>query len=166
MKPRYLVLAFLVSAVGTALVTRSHTETYSFHYDNVLGTSLDVTLRAASEDAARTADAALRDQIDRDARILSSYDADSEFSAWFRSENVPTRVSPELFTILSLFDGEGPHPDRLTAFDPNDAKQAADLLDRVDNWVEDGEVDQSAADLLHAALGPIAEQRGGGKGDG
>jgi serine/threonine-protein kinase len=61
----------------------------------------------------------------------------------------------EVVAVLARIDGRG-----------NDAKQAADLLDRVDNWVEDGEVDQSAADLLHAALGPIAEQRGGGKGDG
>ena len=102
--PRLLLLLLLASAGATALVVRGHLETYTFHYDNVLGTSLDVTLRAASEQAARSADAAIRRQIDRDARILSSYDPASEFSTWFRSQNVPTHVSPELFTILSLFD--------------------------------------------------------------
>jgi len=55
----------------------------------------------------------------------------------------------EVVTALARIDGRG-----------NDAKQAADLLDRVDRWVDDGEVDESAAELLRAALTPIAERRG------
>jgi serine/threonine-protein kinase len=58
----------------------------------------------------------------------------------------------EVVAMLARIDGRG-----------NDAKQAADLLERVDRWVEDGEVDQSAADLLHAALGPIAAEGNGDK---
>ncbi len=37
-------------------------------------------------------------------RILSSYDATSEFSRWFGTRNVAVPVSPELFEVLSLFD--------------------------------------------------------------
>jgi len=44
------------------------------------------------------------DEIARNARILSSYDPDSEFSHWFQTRGVPTPVSPELFDVLSLFD--------------------------------------------------------------
>ena len=54
----------------------------------------------------------------------------------------------EVVAALARIDGRG-----------NDAKQARDLLDRVDRWVEDGEVDESAADLLRAALAPIADER-------
>ena len=55
----------------------------------------------------------------------------------------------EVVSVLARIDGRG-----------NDAKQAADLLDRVDRWVDDGEIDESAADLLRGALTPIAERRG------
>jgi hypothetical protein len=54
----------------------------------------------------------------------------------------------EVVTTLARIDGRG-----------NDAKQARDLLDHLDSWVDDGEVDESAADLLRAALTPIAERR-------
>src|SRR6185503_10091009 len=37
-------------------------------------------------------------------RILSSWDAKSEFSQWARSEGRADRVSPELFDVLGLFD--------------------------------------------------------------
>ncbi len=55
----------------------------------------------------------------------------------------------EVVSMLARIDGRG-----------NDAKQAADLLDRVDGWVDDDEMDESAADLLRAALAPIAERKG------
>ena len=55
----------------------------------------------------------------------------------------------EVVSMLARIDGRG-----------NDAKQAADLLDRVDRWVDDGELDESAADLLRGVLAPIAERRG------
>jgi serine/threonine-protein kinase len=66
--------------------------------------------------------------------------------------NDPTLFGAHTFEVvaaLARIDGRG-----------NDAKEARDLLKRVDRWVDDGEVDESAADLLRAALTPIAEQRG------
>jgi thiamine biosynthesis lipoprotein ApbE len=65
---------------------------------------MDVTILAASEPAARMAEAAALAQIDHDAKILSSYDAASEFSRWFKTRGVATPVSPELFEVLGLFD--------------------------------------------------------------
>jgi len=103
---RALVFAIFVAGVaGGALWTlHDRSETFTYHYDNVLGTSLDITVRASSERAAVAADAAIRAQIDHDAKILSSYDPSSEFSHWFQTANVPTAVSPELFTVLDQFD--------------------------------------------------------------
>ena len=62
----------------------------------------------------------------------------------------PALFGPHTFEVVAMLariDGRG-----------NDAKQANDLLERVDHWVEDGEVDPAAADLLRTALTPIAEQ--------
>ena len=106
MSRRVLLFLLFVAglAAGVALTRRDRASTFSYHYDNILGTSLDVTLRASSERAALVADEAIRTQIDRDAKILSSYDPSSEFSRWFQTVNASTPVSPELFTILGLFD--------------------------------------------------------------
>lgn len=79
-------------------------ETFPFQYENVLGTSMDLSVVALSAVDAALAEAAVLDSIDRDAKILSSYDPDSEFSRWFETRNVPTPVSSELAEVLSLFD--------------------------------------------------------------
>ncbi|MEO8483311.1 MAG: DUF2271 domain-containing protein [Acidobacteriota bacterium] len=105
MRVRYVFLAFLVVAVAAAtFVVRQRPATYTAHYELVLGTSMDVTLRASSDRAASEAETAIVDQIAHDSHILSSYDPTSEFSQWFRTQGVPTRVSPELLTVLGLFD--------------------------------------------------------------
>jgi FAD:protein FMN transferase len=92
-------VVFVAASTSSGRVT-SHT----FHHDNVLGTSLDLTILATSDAAARTAEAAVLEQIDRDEKILSAYDATSEFSRWFQTQDRPETVSPELFEILAQFD--------------------------------------------------------------
>ncbi len=77
---------------------------YTEHYENVLGTSFDMKIVAATEAQADDAEAAALAEIDREAKILSSWDANSEFSRWFGTQGQPVRVSPELFEVLSLFD--------------------------------------------------------------
>jgi thiamine biosynthesis lipoprotein ApbE len=75
-----------------------------FHYENVIGTSLELKIAAGSRwRAQQAADAALA-EIERLAKILSGYDDESEFSRWFRTYGRPAQVSPELFEVLSLFD--------------------------------------------------------------
>lgn len=99
-------------ALGTAAVTMAATislstrptMTYTSQFENVLGTSLDLTVVAGSEDQARSVEAAVLASIQHDAGILSSYDPASEFSRWFATRGVATRVSPELAEVLSLFD--------------------------------------------------------------
>ena len=60
---------------------------YSYQHENVLGTSFEIKLAAATEAAARQGEAAALAEIDREARILSAYDPASEFSRWTRTRN-------------------------------------------------------------------------------
>jgi thiamine biosynthesis lipoprotein ApbE len=74
------------------------------HYENVLGTSLSLKFAASSNaDAARAESAALA-EFERISKILSGYDAASEFRQWLKTSNEPVRVSRELFDVLSLFE--------------------------------------------------------------
>ncbi len=75
-----------------------------FHHENVLGTSLELKVSAATEAQASAAEAAALAEIDRLAKILSSYDAGSEFSRWRATAQSPVHVSTELFEVLNLFD--------------------------------------------------------------
>ena len=77
---------------------------YVFNYENVLGTSLQLKIFSPSQaQSDKSADAALA-EIDRENKILSSWDPNSEFSRWFRTRDQPVAVSPELFEVLGLFD--------------------------------------------------------------
>lgn len=103
MKMRYAAAAVLVVAAAAATL-HARVQPFRFHYENVLGTSMDVTVIAHTHDQAAGAAALALERIERDAGILSGYDARSEFSRWFRTVGEPVRVSPELYEILSLFD--------------------------------------------------------------
>ena len=74
------------------------------HYESVLGTSLE--LRFAVSDPARAvaAESAALAEIDRLGKILSGYDETSEFRRWLGTQGEASRVSPELFVVLALFD--------------------------------------------------------------
>jgi len=74
-----------------------------FHHENVLGTSLELKIASSEADAEKGEAAALA-EIDRLAKILSSYDPASEFSVWRKTERTAVRVSPELFEVFGLFD--------------------------------------------------------------
>ncbi len=78
--------------------------THVFHYENVLGTSLDLKIQARSDaEADRAASAALA-EFDRENKILSAWTPDSEFSRWVKTHGTAEKVSPELFQVLALFD--------------------------------------------------------------
>ncbi len=77
---------------------------YISHYENVLGTSMELKVLAGSPKDASMAEAAATREIARLQKILSAYDAQSEFSGWLRTSNEAVRVSPELFEVLGLFD--------------------------------------------------------------
>ena len=107
MKPFAIVFAtavFLALLPGSPLKHVPGGQIYTAHYENVLGTSFELKVMADSEASADRAEAAALDEIDRQARILSAWDARSEFSTWTRTAGAPVPVSPELLEVLGLFD--------------------------------------------------------------
>lgn len=98
-----LMAFFLVGSQPTAEKTSSRL--YVSHYENVLGTSLEFKFTSVSEAEAEKAEVAALAEIDRLSSIFSAYDANSEFSKWMKQDlNRPTKVSKELFDMLSLFE--------------------------------------------------------------
>jgi len=75
-----------------------------FQHEHVLGTSLELKFAAREAGRAAAAESAALAEIDRLAKILSSYDATSEFSRWQATRGVAVPVSAELFAVLALFD--------------------------------------------------------------
>jgi thiamine biosynthesis lipoprotein ApbE len=111
MRSTILLIAILLLAPchgGTSPVSTRNNSTqdklYVSHYENVLGTSLELKIVAASPTQSEKAEQAVLAEIDRDAHILSSWDPDSDFSRWFHTMNQPVHISPELFEVLNLFD--------------------------------------------------------------
>lgn len=77
---------------------------YTSHFENVLGTSLQIKIKTHAEIQAAAAEAAALHEIERLSTILSAYDTRSEFSRWMQTSGKPVAVSQELFEVLSLFD--------------------------------------------------------------
>jgi thiamine biosynthesis lipoprotein len=97
-------ILFLAPSQGGSSTVSTHDRLYDFHYENVLGTSLELKIIASSSKRSELAEKAALEEIDREAHILSSWDPDSEFSRWFRTKSQPVHISPELFDVLCLFD--------------------------------------------------------------
>jgi thiamine biosynthesis lipoprotein ApbE len=96
-----LLLILLCSAKSTS---PTKTKVYIFDYENVLGTSYELKVVATSEERAAIAEGLAMEEIDRLNKILSGYDKTSEFSRWMNGEKKETKISAELFEVLSLFD--------------------------------------------------------------
>jgi FAD:protein FMN transferase len=79
-------------------------EDFAFYHENVLGTSLELRVRADDAAAARRAEDRVLREIDRLAAIFSGYDPASEFSRWQAAPAGPVKVSPELFEVLRASD--------------------------------------------------------------
>jgi thiamine biosynthesis lipoprotein ApbE len=80
---------------------------YIFQHENVLGTSLEVKIAAATPAAAKRAEAGVLAEIDRESKILSGYDPASEFNRWVKTRGEGVPVSKDLFEVLSRFDRYG-----------------------------------------------------------
>jgi thiamine biosynthesis lipoprotein len=107
MKQRYIYsIAFLTIAAAFASVGGypKSAPWRASHFENVLGTSMEIKLIASSEEVADRAETAAMDEIKRLNGILSGYDAKSEFSRWAGKRDEAVRVSPEMFEVLELWD--------------------------------------------------------------
>lgn len=93
-------LLLIASNPGTLIAG----ETFYFRHDNVLGTSLDLKIEASSGEKAGIIEQRILGEIERLRLILSTYDPQSEFSRWCRTESAPVVVSRELMEVMSLCD--------------------------------------------------------------
>ena len=98
------VLLLAVALGSAAFLPHRASRLYVSDYENVLGTSLEIKLDASTEPAATQAEAAALREVDRLNKILSGYDASSEFSRWLKAPQTPVAVSPELYEVLALFE--------------------------------------------------------------
>jgi thiamine biosynthesis lipoprotein ApbE len=104
MKPLWFLTSLAAALSLSAAPTIGHDRLHTFQRENVLGTSFEMKVRAASADAASRAETAAMREIVRESTVLSSWDDSSEFSRWFRTRGQAVAVSPELFDVLGAFD--------------------------------------------------------------
>lgn len=97
-----IALGWGVSAAPPGVFAAAVPEPLVFRHENVLGTSLELRVRTDSAAQARAAETKVLAEMDRLARIFSTYDTGSEFSRWQLTRDQPTRVSEELLTVLQL----------------------------------------------------------------
>lgn len=94
-----LPLMKLTNAVGA---WPAAAEKYRFHYDNILGTSMDVIVSADTRQAAVAAESALLNEIERLRNVLSTYDPASEISRLNASAGMFT-CSTDLYQVLASY---------------------------------------------------------------
>ncbi len=97
------VLFISFCSAGTPPV-KNNTHVFISHFENVLGTSMELKVLTQSKTNADQTETLVLNEISRMSKILSAYDAQSEFSKWMKTSNTPVKVSAELFEVLQLFD--------------------------------------------------------------
>jgi thiamine biosynthesis lipoprotein len=97
-----LLVLLVLSSV--APLPPKNSKIYISDYENVLGTSMEIKIAAGSEQNAMKAEVIALAEVDRLNKILSGYDASSEFSRWMNAGRGAVKVSNELYEVLSLFD--------------------------------------------------------------
>lgn len=124
-------------------------QTHIAHYENVLGTSLEIKTFVFAEKQATIAEQVVLNEIERLSKILSGYDANSEFSKWMQTQNQAIKVSKELFTVLNLFDQWRARTNG--ALDP-----AAEIVNRV--WKEAAAKSElPSQEILHQAIADVKQ---------
>ncbi|MGM9475706.1 DUF2271 domain-containing protein [Pedobacter sp. GSP4] len=105
MKLKHVITAFLFVIISSAFVSSNKSmHTFVSNYENVLGTSLELKIKAANQADAVVAEERVLNEIDRLDHILSTYKTDSEFSKWMANGNKATKISSELFEVLKQFE--------------------------------------------------------------
>ena len=106
MHHHFLIFPVLL-VMGTPVAGRveaSDVDDFVFFHEEVMGTALELRVRARDRDAARWAEAQVLGEIDRLSAILSGYDSGSEFRRWRENPSEPVEISAELFEVLKAAD--------------------------------------------------------------
>jgi thiamine biosynthesis lipoprotein ApbE len=110
MRLRVRIVVFIFGAGFFGLTVRpgAAAEDFAFYHENVMGTSLELKVRADTAAAARKAEDRVLGVIDHDSAIFSGYNPVSEFRRWQATATTlqpgPVPVSPELYALLEASD--------------------------------------------------------------
>lgn len=107
MQPTFTRRGWLAaSALGLGTIASARTPVRSecsFHFDHILGTSLDVWLITEKPADAERAEAAILAEIERLRKVFSLYDSESELSHWNRREGWFT-ISHDMAAVLRQYE--------------------------------------------------------------
>lgn len=99
-KTTWLFLLTLLGSLSLAQVN-AVAEQYSFHHENVLGTSFELRVDCSSIESAKRAERLVLTEIDRLNEIFSSYDSTAELAQFNKlSVGQTMKASPELLELL------------------------------------------------------------------
>jgi thiamine biosynthesis lipoprotein ApbE len=106
LRRRFVHLALSLAVLGWFGIGRPSraSDDFTFHHENVMGTSLELRVRADDPAGARWAEDRVLREIDRLSAIFSGYDPESEFSRWQARPAGPVAVSRELYDMLDASD--------------------------------------------------------------
>jgi thiamine biosynthesis lipoprotein ApbE len=128
---------------------RSQRNTYTFNYEHVLGTSLELQVMSADERAAPRAEGRVLAEVDRLEPILSGWSPASEFARWQATHDVCVPVSSELADVL--YASHAWRDRTAGAFDP--AAQA--ILNLLRDGAGEAAADNAMPTLLEELAGPL-----------
>jgi thiamine biosynthesis lipoprotein len=140
----------IVRAIRTGSWRRRPTRgrRHTFHYEHVLGTSLELQVVAELDGAAHRAEAQALAELDRLEPILSGWSRTSELARWMATHDVPVAGSPELAEVLEASDAWRERTQG--AFDP--AAQA--IVELLRDGPEEGAGSAARATLLDELRNP------------
>jgi thiamine biosynthesis lipoprotein ApbE len=84
--------------------TAAKSKMYTTNFESVLGTSMELKVKAISSKKANEAEKRAIQTINNLNSILSGYDANSEFSKWLLTKDQKVKVSADFYKVLQLFD--------------------------------------------------------------
>ena len=99
-----LLLTFLSVIADPSPKEKKVAKFFISHFENVLGTSMEIKIQTFTVNQQSIVEKAVIKEITRLSKILSTYDATSEFSKWMNTYQRAVPVSKELFEVLGLFD--------------------------------------------------------------
>lgn len=94
----------LFAATCICFTTPGFAETFTFHHENVLGTSLELRVEADTAATAESAEATVLSEVDRLNLVLSTYRADSEMSQFLAKPCGMVKISQDLHNVLKACD--------------------------------------------------------------